>query len=175
MTLHVMIDNETMGIGPTAAVIQIGAVVFDVKNKVIREARFERTISLGSALAIGCTVDQSTIDWWKKQSDTAQRAVTDNPESISTVINEFVAWFKNLGKIEGVWSHGASFDIPQLEFIMRSLNLACPWRYFNVRDTRTIHWLAGLPKPTRKTAHTALADAIAQAEDVLQSLRLLGK
>jgi DNA polymerase III epsilon subunit-like protein len=170
-----MIDNETMGTGPTAAVIQIGAVLFDTKNKVILNPRFERTISFDSAVALGCSVDKNTIEWWKRQSEQAQRAVMENPQPISKVMNEFVEWFRSLGRIEGVWSHGASFDIPQLEFIMRRLEINCPWRYFNVRDTRTLHWLAGLPKPTRKTAHTALADAIAQADDVLQSLRLLGK
>jgi hypothetical protein len=60
--------------------------------------------------------------------------------------------------------------VPVLASAYRALGLREPWDYGRVRDTRTLFALAaelaGWEKPRRETAHTALADAVAQAEDV---------
>lgn len=175
---HIMIDNETMGISSNAAVIQIGATAFDPfdLNGPLKAPNFsfERSITLQSALVLGCTVDQSTIDWWKRQNPEAQQAVVENAQDIGEVMRDFIAWYKSVGTVLGVWSHGASFDIPQLEFIIRALGWDIPWGYNLVRDTRTVHWLAeekGWKKSQKEVKHTALADASAQVVDLQSALK----
>lgn len=181
MTIHVMIDNEAMDTSPTAALLQIGAVAFDPYlkgfdvNANFKDC-FEKNIDLTSSLMLGCTIDQNTVEWWRKQDEKARASVYSGGKDIRLVLNDFVQWFKSLGKVEGVWSHGTYFDIAQLEFCFKKAGIEVPWKYAIVRDTRTVHWmaeLAGWTKPTRVTEHTALVDATAQALDIQSALERL--
>ena len=165
MTVDVMLDLETMGVSPTAAIIQIGACAFDIEVGV--GDGFERTISLQSSLIYGGKLDQDTLDWWKKQPAEARKSVSIDADDIFSVLNDFTKWFPDNPLI---WSNGASFDVPVLHSAYNRLGLEPPWPYNRVRDTRTL-WdlattLAGWTKPHREVSHTALANAIAQAEDV---------
>lgn len=186
---HVMIDIETLGLGPTPVILQIGAVAFDpgadepIPPYTQRSRNhFEMSIDIDSCLdlclRVGLHVDGSTIAWWFAQSDAARRAVMTNPRPLGSVLNAFWAWLglHRSGDAPGlpfIWSHGAAFDVPVLEAayrLCRNPILAVPWDHRSVRDTRTLFALAeefaGWQKPRHETAHTALADAITQAEDV---------
>jgi hypothetical protein len=72
-------------------------------------------------------------------------------------------------RCKAVWSHGAVFGIPIVEHYLRESGLLAPWKFWDIRDTRTLFWAAtarGWKRRDRPTAHTALADAVVQAEDV---------
>lgn len=188
MTQHCMIDLETLGTSSTAAIVQLGAVKFDPTGAepLDHGATFERTVTIESNLRLGRTVDGPTIAWWLGQSAEARRAITEDAVNLGKALNEFRSWLLDGAQTEIViWSHGAAFDVPILESAWRACRRAPvpladgflseipeppPWDYRAARDTRTLFWiaetLAGWQKPVRETAHTALADAIAQAEDV---------
>lgn len=168
---NVMIDLETLGTSASAAIVQLGAVKFDPTDTVsVSVDTFERTISIDSNLRAGRTVDGSTIEWWLRQSGEARRSIVSGPVSLFMALYDFADWLGLPAEIEGLWSHGAAFDVAILEDAYRGSTRAAPWDHRVVRDTRTMFWLAeslcGWERPTRETAHTALADAIAQAEDV---------
>lgn len=167
---HVMLDLETFGLGPTAAIVQIGAVAFDFAANTLDDC-FERQISLQSSLMAGGTIDDATVAWWcKRWNNREARPIEIDAHSLEDVLPAFSDFFRKVGdpKDTCIWSHGAAFDIPILEHAYCCVHGTVPWHYRNVRDTRTIFALAkeltGWEMPPQKTAHTALADAIAQAK-----------
>ena len=71
----VMVDLETLGNTSTAAIIQIGACVFDTEGT---GERFCATVSFESALQWGDPT-ASTLEWWMEQSDAARKSVLAEP------------------------------------------------------------------------------------------------
>jgi hypothetical protein len=71
-----------------------------------------------------------------------------------------------------VWSHGSIFDIVILENICRKLQQAVTWKFWQVRDTRTLFDIANVDVIV-EGKHNALNDALAQAKAVQQSYKKL--
>ena len=71
-----------------------------------------------------------------------------------------------------VWSHGAIFDIVIIENICRKLQQAVTWKFWEVRDTRTLFDIADLTVNI-EGKHNALADAVAQADVVQKAYKKL--
>jgi hypothetical protein len=170
--LNVMLDLETLSTTSDAVVLQIGACRFETEGAL--SDTFERTIDIDSCLKAGLRVDGSTVDWWLRQTEAARLAVTDTrARPLHDALSDFSGWLGVVNFQEPeflLWSHGASFDVPILESAYRAIGWKAPWNYRAPRDTRTLFQLAGelagWDRPYRETAHTALADAVAQAEDV---------
>lgn len=172
-----MIDIETMSTSPTAAILQVGAVWFDLDATVPNGPTFERTVSLQSSVLAGLTIDPSTVAWWQRQSPEAQQAIDTNPEPLDRVLMA-LAYFVRSGLADLkpsdnkalIWANGIAFDIAVLENAYLALGLQIPWYFRNVRDHRTVlriaEELVGWKRGGRPTAHTALADARAQVEDL---------
>ena len=75
--LHGMVDIETMGTDPKAAVITIGACIFDpfgadTEDTISTDQRFSTTISFQDNQKHGRTFDADTLAWWLRQSKEAQ-------------------------------------------------------------------------------------------------------
>ena len=144
-------------VGPTAAIIQVGACTFELDGPAPAPGGFERTVALQSSLFAGGSIDISTIEWWRSRD---HAAVERNAERLQAVLGDFITWFPASNFL---WANGANFDPPVLESAFRSVGLTAPWKYNLVRDTRTLwHFaaeLAGWEKPKRVVGHTALADA----------------
>jgi hypothetical protein len=175
---HVMIDTETFALGAKPAIIQVGAVIFDPCAVLPNDApKAEWTVSLQSSLLLaGSDYDEGTRQWWSRQSDEAKRSVCGVALPIDEVLMQLGRFILNEcgGLPLGVWAHGAAADVPWLESAYRALGLKVPWSYRQVKDTRTLFWLAKavgwLPVPREGVAHTALQDAIWQARDVVHAL-----
>jgi hypothetical protein len=178
--LHAMIDLETFGVGERAAVIQLGICAFDPHAQTGGElpegASPEWNVSLVSSVFLGGEIDPDTVDWWMKRPKLTQEAVEGSAWSMRHVL-ESTATFLKRYNIEKVWCHGATFDAPILQGYYRRAGMKCPWDYWAVRDTRTffetVNAVCGWERPKRDTAHTARADAIAQADDVQQAYAAL--
>ena len=67
-------------------------------------------------------------------------------------------------KITHIWGHGSHFDIPILENAYKACNLIPPWKFWQVRDTRTLYEVAGvrLSNTYVKMKHHAIYDAFRQ-------------
>ncbi|MGF1807540.1 3'-5' exoribonuclease [Aliivibrio sifiae] len=167
-----MLDIETMGNGPKAAIMSIGACYFDIKTGEIGET-FHKQINLESAVQAGLVIDVFTVLWWLKQSEDARSKFYDNDDAfhINHVLSEFTLFVKDHSK---VWGNGATFD----NVILKNAYKKCfqtdaPWAFYNDMDVRTIVRLGrdvGFdPKkdmPFDGVRHDALADAIHQARYV---------
>lgn len=159
----IMIDWETMGTGPGAAVIQLGAVAFDWKTGEMDRSRgYLQDIDLTSSLMLGGYTDQATVRWWRDRGG-FPRATT--PKELRTVLIAFAAWCKGYPNAKRVWCRGLSFDVAIAEGYYRAAKIECPWAYNAGRDTRTIEDLAkdtGWVRPTTDVSHQAREDCVEQ-------------
>nr|WP_306790203.1 exonuclease [Escherichia coli] len=168
---HLMIDLETMGKNPDAPIISIGAIFFDPQTGDVGP-EFSKTIDLETA---GGVIDRDTIKWWLKQSREAQSAIMTDEIPLDDALlqlREFID--ENSGEFfVQVWGNGANFDNTILRRSYERQGITCPWRYYNVRDVRTIVELGKAIDFDARTAipfegerHNALDDARYQAKYV---------
>jgi hypothetical protein len=165
---NVMLDLETWGTSPGAAIRSIGAVMFDPISGEMG-ADFYTNVDDASCLKAGLMMDGSTVDWWSKQSQQARDSLLTDQVSIKDALLSFNKWVRdNRGMF--VWSQGANFDEPIITAAMRAVNVPVPWKFWDVRDTRTAYDMARFSARSVKrtgTYHNALDDAHHQARCVI--------
>lgn len=164
---HLMIDLETMGTAFNAPVLAIGAVYFDPNTGKLGE-RFYAAIDIEDACRYGRATG-GTIKWWMGQSQAARDAVLAGKMSSEAAFTRFRDFCRKGGADIKPWGNGASFDISILDFAFpKILSEGPPWKFWNVRDCRTIKDLADGVVPFNGervgTHHQALDDAVHQAE-----------
>lgn len=160
----VMHDLETMGVGPGAAIVAIGAVEFDPDTgKLGRE--FYQEIRLEDSVAAGGVIDASTVLWWMQQSDDARAAVYNKGGvSLLAALIQFAQWLRACGPDVKLWGNGAAFDNVILRNAYGLMRMAPPWDHRNDRCYRTLKNLRpGIELVRGGTHHNALDDAISQA------------
>ena len=165
----VMLDLETMGNGPQAAIVAIGAVEFDIPTQRIGE-RFYAVVDLESAVAAGGEMDASTVLWWMKQGDAARGAFEEGGEPIVEALRRFSVWMEGRGPREDlrVWGNGAGFDNVVLSSAYRRIGMRQPWQFRNDRCYRTVKALRPEVKMDRiGTHHNAVDDAESQARHLV--------
>ena len=162
MLSDVMIDLETLDVLPTATILTIGAVKFDPMGDMTNAEKLYIKVDIDSCDAIGGTVSPSTLEWWGQQSKEAQDDAFDpnNRVSIEEALNQL---YKFCWGAKRVWSHGVGFDLIILEHYFRKIEKAVPWKFWEMRDTRTLFDIGINPERAAVTAHNALADAVDQA------------
>lgn len=172
-----MIDLKTMGRPPCGAIVAIGAAFFSVPRLSIGPT-FYKVIHLGSAVAAGGTLDTSTIMWWLRQSQAAQRAITFNAEHIRGVLDDFRAFINQHSGEKNVrpWGNGAGFDLTILKSAYMAQGWEEPWGYSKERCFRTVRNM--FPAIEYKadgtfegTEHNARDDAIHQAQHMIKIRR----
>lgn len=167
---HIMLDIETLGMTPGDVILSIGAVEFgDSSNS------YFTGIDLASSLLAGFTINPVTLEWWTQQSEEAKGRAFNaaNKQDVRSALEEFA---KFVTKDTRVWAKGPDFDCVMLAAAYQKLGLKQPWSYRHTRDVRTITALAGLTvfaKPI--VPHDPIADAGAQASDVIAAHQALGR
>ena len=165
--MHLMIDLETLATTPEAAVLTIGACKFDPRGDTIVDTFYER-IDVDSQ---DRDINPSTIEWWSKQDKAIQEDAFGEGGRIT--IQEAMKKLYTFGLgTSNVWSHGSVFDVVIIENICRQLQQAVTWKFWDVRDTRTLFDLAGVSVNVQGK-HNALTDAVAQAKAVQGSYKNL--
>lgn len=163
---RVMIDIETLGTEPGAAILSIGAVRFNVDDGITDS--FHRNISLVSCEDHGLSIDAQTLEWWLSQNEEVQHVLTDG-DDLETVLTAFTTFYDDATE---VWAKSPPFDCAILGHAYDVIELDTPWSFRDTRDVRTI---LSLPQAADKNQdgnkHDALADATHQAELVIETLR----
>ena len=165
---HVMIDLETMGNGPNAAITAIGAVRFTTVG--LAESFYE-VVDLQSSVDAGMELDASTVMWWLKQGDEARMHLLQDASPLKAVLESFSEWLVVEAK---VWDNGASFDNVILASTYRACKLPIPWNFWDELCYRTMKNM--MPHITMKrtgTHHNALDDARSQAEHLIRIIKRL--
>ena len=165
---HVMIDLETLDTVSSTVVLSCGMVEFDPNTKKV-DTKGGITLypSIQEQLDTGRTISESTFIWWMKQGDLAKADwLNARRLSLSDFGAELRKWFDFHQDLK-VWGNGSIFDIAILEHMLDHTRI--PWKFYNIRDTRTL-WDVHPFDSSKKgdVAHTALQDAIDQAERVCE-------
>lgn len=175
---HVMIDLETLSTRANACILTVGAIRFDLNDSIPFDGRwqdlpkddvFYRRVDLESCKRLGMDINERTVEWWKKQSDDARfEAFGGDREDIESVLSSFGKW---VGDDSKVWSNGACFDIPILSEAYNAIHTPEPWKFWNVRDTRTIWDVAGINRWSlpKGDEHHALGDCYRQVWGVQEA------
>jgi hypothetical protein len=135
-----MIDIETVGTGPEACILTIAAQCFDPLEK----KDYDQLQSFYCRVDIDSQsnrkIEQSTIDWWATQPEPAREEAFNehNRIPLEQALNQL---HKIVWHCKRVWANGPTFDMNILEHAFKSYNIALPWKYYNVRDARTIYSL----------------------------------
>lgn len=142
-----MIDIETYSTRPNASIIAIGAMKFTRNGKIKKYTlmnKFYRCIDTEKSKQYkNLHVDPETVKWWSTQSKEVKDLVLYNKDRypLKQVLEELVEWF---GDCEYVWCQGTSFDPVILEHSFRICNIPVPWKYWNLRDCRTLMDVMGI-------------------------------
>ena len=158
--IDITFDLETCALCPNAAVMSIGAVVW---NRYAEDSPFEEWkgrdepvyknfsahVDLRGMFLDGFTFDKQTADWWSRQGPEAKRALLDNDSEdspcspIDKVIKDFFDWMFDLEKKSdennkvAVWCQGSDFDIAILRNICHKYGIKIPVGHGDFRDHRT--------------------------------------
>ena len=151
MSIDVMIDLETLGTATNSIILTFAAVPFvPSSGKVVGNIFYEHIdIDSYQAYLPWFSFSGSTMTWWMSQSDEARKeAFGGERKDIKAVMQKFYDWCgtisANGSKKIKLWSHGASFDIPIVTWTLRYFGLDEPWKFWDIRDTRTLFDLASL-------------------------------
>jgi DNA polymerase III epsilon subunit-like protein len=162
----ICIDLETLDTLPSATILTIGAVKFDPHGNESVDNQMEPfyvKVDLASCEPYNLTISNETIAWWAKQGTEAHNEAFEGTDRIP-IEDAMHQLFLFARGCKTFWSHGAGFDIVICEHLFRQVGRAIPWKYHEIRDTRTIYDLGIDPDfPEIEVKHHALQDAYAEA------------
>ena len=173
MNKDIMIDLETLDVLPTATVLTIGAVKFDLNGDELDASTCEKyyaKVDIDSCDRLGLTVSSATVNWWSNQSAEAQEEAFSSEGRVD-IREAMEGLYKFCWGAKRVWSHGAGFDLVICEHIFAKLEKATPWSFWQARDTRTLYDLGIDPDRPPVLKHHALEDAWNQAVGVQNVVR----
>jgi hypothetical protein len=149
-----MIDIETIGVAPGATILTIAAQSFDPFGTGYYPQHYYARISLESQE--NRTIDESTVEWWATQSAEVREEAfaEDNRVPLDQALDELgrLIWNSKF-----LWCQGPTFDCTILEHAYKSYRKPLPWKYYMVRDSRTVFSLWP-DQPIPPTTHHALED-----------------
>jgi hypothetical protein len=152
--MHLMIDLEGLATGPDTTILTIAAQTFDPFGSGWYDRHYYARVTLESQE--NRSIDNGTLEWWATQPAHAREEAFNNQGRIplDQALDELgrLVWHSKL-----IWSQGPTYDMNILEHAYKSYNKPLPWKYYQVRDSRTVFSLwPDQPIPT--TSHHALED-----------------
>jgi len=157
-----MIDLETLNVGVSAPLFEIGVCFFDVPGREIVSSLQWDVDLLDVILTTGFMPSKDTVQWWQKQ-DYNSRCRPWVP--LALALSELSDQMRK-HKVEKVWANSPSFDCVLLQRHYEACNIPVPWRYSQELDFRTMCWMdKRTHKPeTNHVSHNAREDAVAQTK-----------
>lgn len=175
-TRAMMIDIETLDTKASSVVIQTACVIFDYNDKgqvsIIGEGN--SFLNVGDQLKIGRTISEDTVKFWLSNSDN-QGVLGDilsqgskfEKGQLKDMVQDTLTLFKDTPDVVEIWSQGPTFDIIILEDMCKQLGLQVPWKFYQVRDLRTVQKFVGddaksIKMKAENSNHNALDDCHSQ-------------
>lgn len=169
MYSNVMLDLETLGTRPDAAILSIGAIAFNLHDNLTQY--FE--VKCGADLT-KYSVDYATFKFWMERPDDARNALFTEVVPLADGLRGLANWIRyscGNDSSPNIWAMPSKFDLPILENAFKVENVPVPWKYDSDACLRTLCKLAKITKAQRvqpRIPHDALSDCEAQ----LATLRL---
>jgi hypothetical protein len=167
--MHLMIDLEGLATGPDTTILTIAAQAFDPFGQGYYDKHYYARVTLESQE--NRAIDDGTIAWWATQPEHAREEAFGEQDRIplDQALDELgrLIWHSRL-----IWSQGPTYDMNILEHAYKSYGKSLPWKYYMVRDSRTVFSLwPELPIPP--TSHHALEDCRRQIDMLQQTFQHL--
>lgn len=160
-----MIDIETLSTANNAIILTIGAIKFNRYEK-IKELKDMETfyvrICKESCENLGMDLDENTLKWWNSQNEKARYEALLNTDrtDIKLALGKLSLFLR---KCNNIWANSPTFDCIILENAYKICNLQIPWKFWNIRDCRTVYDLANIKLTSvGETSHNSLEDCYAQ-------------
>lgn len=165
-----MIDIEGLATGPDATILTIAAQAFDPLGSGWYDKNFYARITLESQ--DNRRIEQGTLEWWATQSGPAQQEAFNEQDRIP-LDQALTELSKLIWHSKRIWAQGPTYDMNIIEHAYKSYNMPIPWKYYMVRDSRTVFSLwPNQEIPT--TSHHALEDCRRQIGMLQKTLKHLG-
>jgi len=152
--MDLMIDLEGLATGPDTCILTIAAQAFDPFGKVDYTQSYYARVTLESQE--DRAIDDGTIEWWATQPAHA-REEAFNEEGRIPLDQALDELGKLIWHSKRIWAQGPTYDMNILEHAYKSYRKPLPWKYYMVRDSRTVFSLWP-DQPIPPTSHHALED-----------------
>ena len=164
-----MIDIEGLATGPDTTILTIAAQEFNPFERDSFGRSFYTRVDLESQP--NRRIEQGTIEWWATQPAVVRDEAFAEEDRIP--LDEALRGLHRLAwHSKRIWAQGPTYDMNILEHAYKSYNIALPWKYFSVRDSRTVFSL--VPDLQKYPAsHHALEDCKRQIMLLWDSLEYL--
>lgn len=142
-----MIDLETVDTKITAGIVSIAAVEFDLKRGKTGH-HYYAGVGLDNAKLSG-TYSKSTLSWWKGLGEEVNKQLKPrDPIPLHDALIGLSDFIQNTIGIDqvNVWGNGSVFDIGILNYHYGRLGIVEPWKFWNIKDVRTLCNLGNIHK-----------------------------
>ena len=164
-----MIDLEGLATGPDTCILTIAAQAFDPFGAGYYDQHYYARVDLESQP--DRAIDNGTIEWWATQPEHAREEAFAEHDRVplDQALDELgkLIWHSKL-----IWSQGPTYDMNILEHAYKSYRKPLPWKYYMVRDSRTVFSLWP-EQPIPPTTHHALEDCRRQIGMLQNTLKYL--
>jgi len=171
---HVMVDIETLGAGPDAAIFEIAAMVANTKGD---SDTFIKRVSVLDEIVHGFSIDKTTVEFWQEHNELIHHATGICPNRTGEALVAFSRFLKGIEREYLIWANGASFDLAILRNHYQKLGIPLPWDYWQEMDYRTLKKMFGneisWQKPDDKNVHFAIYDTEYQIKHLGRIFKVL--
>jgi hypothetical protein len=176
-----MLDLETLGTGPNAAICSIGALRFDPLKLKIMEPRdtraFHVLIDLEGSASPG-NIEPSTVKWWMSQTEQARVALFGQPKdkyvTLGSALRRLQDWCQIHGEpITSVWSNGPLFDERLIDEACARHDLKSPFDFRASRCFRTISQMVADKGPDLKKLKAKFSEELKERNWPLEQHELI--
>jgi hypothetical protein len=142
------LDIETLDLSPSAVVMDIGVVIYDLEKQVEVRAT-NLTPSISEQVIVGRTVSKDTVNFHVRNYHKTLDSLVAHASSFRpTVASVFNSMEELLSPVSEIWINGLSFDPVVLRSLFTSRGIdRLPWNYrkeVDVRSFRTLFKKYGL-------------------------------
>lgn len=138
--MDIMLDIETLGVVPHSVITQIGAMPFEVMKTYTITNGLSLNVDVGSCLDHGGVIQGEQFYW--TVNNNLKSVTGDSPKShIVEALVALAQYIKSV-KPDYIWCKGPQFDCVILESWYREFLLDIPWTYNQLRDVRTLEYIA---------------------------------
>lgn len=138
----IMIDIETVDTKPTAGILSIAAVAFEIWSGRKYHLPFYDMLDIHKQIACGRTMSLDTMLWWSKQSEKARKEAFSGTKLLHHSLADLRLFIQEKCTEDvRIWANSPSFDLAILKNAIVSqrdfYDANSFWRYWQERDVRT--------------------------------------
>lgn len=165
--IHYMIDIETLDVMDDGFILSIAAVRFtqdEILDSIVLYPDFDGQKDR--------TIEIKTVKWWMENQAELYRLLSIQRKSAHFVYHQ-LNFFLSQGDKPTIWAKSPSFDLYILKNFFHQCNPL--WKYSQEADVRTAYLKLNqknIPLLESTKPHDALEDALAQARNVMEFLKL---